>query len=148
MDTLSDVELVALGGAVKDKALTAAKARLADGSAHQVDFTVRINGSVQKGTRTADATVEVTPTVNLRTPAHFCAVLRALGIGAKRFAAALVALQAVTPDAELEELIAAEEARRAAKLPRTVQTTPGRAGTVQTQVTALKAVLPKARKSA
>lgn len=139
MSELTDAELVALAGTVKDGPLKAAKGRLADGSAHPVDFSVRIVGSVQKGMSTPETTFTRPATVGLRSFGLVCAVLRNLGIGPKRLAAALAAVPSdATADAELEAVFSTEEERRAATLPPITGTTPGRAGTVQSQVTATR----------
>ncbi|MEM1212982.1 MAG: hypothetical protein AAGI68_11880 [Planctomycetota bacterium] len=45
---LTAAQLVALGGLPKPKELAAAKKALADGSSHQVDFVVRVSGTVTK----------------------------------------------------------------------------------------------------
>lgn len=136
---LQPAELIALSGCVKDKALTEAKRGLQDGSAHPVDFAVRVRGSVQKGMSTPGTTIEQTPIVNLRTPAAFYAVLRALGIGTRRLQAAVHQVgSSPQADADLEAVFTAEECARAAKLPKSSTSVPGKAGSVQSQVTAEK----------
>lgn len=136
---LSPAEQVALAGVVKDKALTDAKRCLQEGSATQVDFTVRIQGSVQKGVGTPAAEFEKEPAVSLRAPAVFFSALRSLGIGATRFQRALQGVQADAPDdAEFNSVVTAEEQRRAQAMPKVTGKTPAKAGAVQSQVTATR----------
>jgi len=144
---LSAVELVAIAGAVKDAQLTKAKAELADGSAHAVNFRVLFTGSVQKGHRSpavAAIVVERDPDpVFLGTPRHFCELLKVLGIGPKRLREALGAIPSeVTADhSETIAIFEAEGARRAALLPKVLVSSggsSGRAGAVQSQITAVK----------
>lgn len=137
---LSPVELVALAGAVKTAAEAKAKAGLPDGFSEPVDFTVRVQGIVQKGQGTPAAEFEKPPIVNLRGIGVVCAVFRQLGIGPKRLASALAALPptdhlASSVDAELEGVFAAAESLRAESLPAVKGTTPAKAGSVQTTVT-------------
>ena len=138
---LTAAEIVALATAIKDKQVTEAKKALPDGSAHSVDLTVRIQGSVQKGTSTPAGTVTIQPAVSLRSPSVMFALLRQLGIGAKRLLSALAVLPAtdkLTGDAEFEQIVADEEAKRAQLLPPVTQATAGRNGTVNSQVAATK----------
>lgn len=137
---LKPIELVALGCLVKADALKAAKSKIADGSSQKVDFCVRISGSLQKGTSTEDVTVKAAATVDLRGFDVACALLRKLGVGAKRLASALADLKTdgLAVDDELAAVFLAEETARAAKLPKVDQVTKGKVGTVQSQLTATK----------
>jgi hypothetical protein len=140
-NTLNPAETVALAGCVKDTALKAAKNSLPEASAENVDFQVRIHGSVQKGVGTA-STVSVEPArVSLTSRKFFCAVLRTLGIGPKRLK---TAVESTPPDEELKDdadmvkVFEYVERDRAAALPAVEKTVPGRAGAVSSQVSASK----------
>lgn len=135
--SLSNAEIVALGTAVKEKQLGTAKAALKEGSSETVDFSVRITGSVQKGQGTPGTAYEVKPIVTLDARFPFYALLRQLGIGAKRLKAALAALPPVNQielDQEFEQLFAEASAAQAAKLPTTHGVSARKAGAVQSQV--------------
>jgi len=143
--TFSAAELVAIAGLVKEDKVTAAKRSLADGYSASVDFTIHITGAIQKGLSTKPGTFEHDATVELGAP-HVFAALRKMGIGKARFAKALAAVALDVPfDAEFGEVVNAEQAARAAKLPKVTGTTAGRSGAVQSQVSATRCKAPPAQ---
>ena len=141
MIELSHAQIVAVAKCIPDKIVDVAKQSLGDGSAADVDFKVRIVGNVTKGMATLSVEGESKPTVSLRSLPHFCAILKACGIGVGRLSQALDGLdKSPTADEALEACFAAEESKRSRKLKPIKTTTPGRAGAVKcaASVTLLK----------
>ena len=89
---LSSVQLIALATAIKDKEFNDARADIAEGSTHQVDFSVRVTGGIVRATGTPGGPYSTPATVQLATLPVFCAVLAQLGVGPGRLRNALNAL--------------------------------------------------------
>ncbi len=139
---------VALAGAVKAKALTAAKAELANGSTHQIDEVVRLNGIVSKGLPTDGCETTTPATVQIQDSALIAELMRRLDVSADELKKALRAafrrvkeqgdlrqLGQGSDDEALRDVIAAEADRLAARLPALPKSIPGRAATVTSQIT-------------
>lgn len=137
-------EIVAIAGAFKDDEVKEAKRLLGDGSSQTIaGLTVVFDGSVQKGKSKPDGTSMTDALVDLRSFPALCALLRRLGIGAKRLSDGLSELPApetIEVDVEFSAIFEAEEKSRAARLPRVTSTIKGRAGSVASQITARKCV--------
>lgn len=144
---LNDSQRVALAGVCKGKDLDQAKAALPDGFSGNVDFCVRITGSIQKATGCPASVASVAAVVTLQSLDHVTALLRQLGVGAKRLRSALQAVQTdAAPDPELANVFTEVEKERAAKLPAVDKPIAAKAGAVQTQVSATLIDPPKPRK--
>ena len=135
---LSELELIALAGVVKDKQLSELKSHLADGSTGAVDFKVHIVGNVVKGIGTPGGKTEHAATVSLVSLAVFCAVLQCVGVGKARLRRALEEIEPakVQVNPELSAVFDEVAAEKAAKLPPVTGWSNGRAGAVQTNVSA------------
>lgn len=148
MLTLSPLQRVALASAVTGKVLSQARETIAEGSQQSVDVTVRVFGTVDRGVGTPSGSAECPASVHLTGPAMTLALLRELGIGPKRLAAALESLTAAAladghesiGDHCVEapvQLAATYEAAKAAaveQLPKATRTTSGRAGSITTSL--------------
>lgn len=144
-DILKLAQLCALGGAVKSKALTDAKRALPERAAVPVDFLVRISGNVTKKLDTPATDGTRPATAELFTRNLVSEVLRLLGIGSKRLAAALreaadkeghaFSYAEAPANAALLAVFDEVAAEVAARLPAEPCSTPGRAAAVSTDVT-------------
>lgn len=136
--------VVALGGAVKDKALNEAKAALAEGSAHSVDFTARIRGSVIKGHRTPGSSYSHPASCNMMTPSVVGELLRRLKVDPAKVRRQLRAIGKSIVDGKFDEdhedsvtileVFGQVAAETAAKLPERLATSSGRAAPVRSDV--------------
>jgi hypothetical protein len=139
MNPMNPQEVVALAYSVKGKELDLAKSTIADGSNHQVDVTIRIRGSIQRGTGKPAGEMEVPQSVNLETTAAFCKVLRLLKIGKVRLQAALRQVSNdVGPDEELRDVFVAESKERSSRLDPIKKPVAATAGTITTALTVVK----------
>lgn len=135
MDEFTPEEIVAIAGAIKGTREKAAKDALADRSSATVDFVVRVTGSIQKGVGTLPGTGTRPAEVDLCTAPVFFALLRSLGIGAKRLTAALEQVDPlVGGDDAFADLFAQAAGAKAKKLPPVEFTTPAKAGAVSSQI--------------
>lgn len=122
--SLSDLEKIALSGAIKGDELDTVKAKLADGYTGEVDFTVHIKGSIQKGFG-AFATA-----ATFGSNAALCTLLRLLGIGEQRLRNAFEKFpEELVEDPKLVAVIAEAGRNRAARYPKSKR------GAVSSQVT-------------
>lgn len=140
-ETLTPEQMAALAGCIAPKPLADAKRSIAAGSSTQVDFTVAVRGTVQKGVDEAPSETEVPATFNLMTPEVCAEVMRRLKCTPdqlKRLLKSIASKMLVSgklpsPDAR-EELLGVFDTvsdQVAAKLPKEKQTRPGRAGAVR-----------------
>ncbi len=138
MAGLSAIEIVALSKCIKDKEVTEARAKIPEASAHPVNFTVHVLGNLTRAGGVAAQTVEVAESVspgNLRSFEHCCAVLRALGIGAKRLETALRATELrPVADEEFAAVFARIESERSEVVPARQIVTPARSGNISVNV--------------
>ena len=135
MDEFTPEEIVAIAGAIKGTREKAAKDALREQFVAQVDFIVRITGHVQKGQSTPGGKITRPAVVHLDSVPVFCAVLRELGIGAKRLAKALLAIDPLTgADSEFDAIFADAAAFHAKSLPAVETTTTGKAATVTSSI--------------
>ncbi len=88
MSALTQLQIVALGEAIKTKELTAAKKDLPVG-VHNVDVTVRITAAITKAEDAAASTGTVPAPVQLLGPGAVTMLLKQLGIGPQRLDEAL-----------------------------------------------------------
>ena len=145
MTELTPLELVALAGAIKGKDLDAAKASLADNSAGNFDFTVRLQGAITKGQSTVTCVTtriaEPSDVINsLLTLPQVCQLLKSVGIGATRLDRAMAEMVEVKEDVVDAKLSSVFEthAKRLAQTTRIAVTTKGRAANVSVSATVQK----------
>ncbi len=153
MSDLTNLQLVAIGGAIKDKELTAAKQGLKVGS-ENVDVTVRIVAAITKDAGSFGTCGDGPAAVALLGPGAVTMLLKQLGIGPQRLEEALRELCQETlkahkcsqlTDAEfgsvetLTKVFATVAAEVAAKLPKVRWSSPGKSGA--TRVTATVTVV-------
>lgn len=147
-DIKSAVRLCAIAGAVKDKLAKEAKAKIPAGSAHPVDVTVRVRGSVIKGADQPAAGGTQPPNVSLFERTVLLELISHLKVSPQRAETVLRDIvKKVTDAAQLGELGQGEKAQAIAaviesvqgelhgRLPAETWSRPGRAGPVQTDVT-------------
>ena len=134
---LTPWQIAALSGAIKETSEKAAKAAIPDSGFNQVDFTVRIVGSVQKGISCPSSSVNERQSVSFYSEAAVHHLLRALGIGQLRLAAALDVIgnpMQLVADAELGKVFNDTATRISAGLPLVPVSISGRAGSVTATV--------------
>ncbi|MFO1046034.1 MAG: hypothetical protein U0941_30010 [Planctomycetaceae bacterium] len=102
---LTAVETLALGKVIKDAAITKARGQVSEGSAHAVDITVRITGSLNIGHGTPASSGQTEETEDLKTFNACCALLRLLNVRKSRIVQALAQLKTLpADDEELKQL--------------------------------------------
>jgi hypothetical protein len=145
---LSPVQLCALGGAVKSKQLTDAKASLAEGSTHAVDFVARIRGNVTKAISEPPSTGTAPAQADLFQRGVMLDLLRRLKVTPQQVRTALrAATKPIEESGQLstlgqgviaQDLAAAIEQVQeelSGRLPAQPWNRPGRAGAVTSQIT-------------
>lgn len=135
---LAPEQLIAIAGAVKGTAEKAAKDSLPDGYSGQVDFKVRVTGTISKTQSTPGGPYEMPASVSLATLPAFCRVLRSLGIGPVRLRRAL---DGITPgelqvDGELSTVFDEVAREIAVMLPPVKGFSPGSPAKVFSQIAA------------
>lgn len=98
---ITPVETLALGKVIKDAAITKARGQVSEGSAHSVDVTVRITGSLNIGHGTPASSGQTEEPEDLKTFATCCALLRSLNVRKSRIVQALAKLKTL-PDEDQE----------------------------------------------
>ncbi|WP_010581586.1 hypothetical protein [Schlesneria paludicola] len=139
-NVLTDLELMAIAGVVKETQLGQLKGAMKEGASGMVDFKVHIRGNVQKGMGSAGGPTSYPATVSLVSLPIFCAVLACLGVGKDRLRRALEEIDPskVQVNASLSEVFDKVAAEKAAKLPPVKGWASGRAGSVTSQLSAEK----------
>jgi len=143
--SLSDAQIVALGSAVKPKALTDAKGRLPDMANEPVDFRVRIRGTVTKGVGTPASSGKSPATCDLFNRSMITEVMRLLKIKPEKLRASLREAAAHNghahnyadhpANAALLTVVNEVSQEIAATLPATTYSSNGRAATVSSNLT-------------
>lgn len=128
--------LCLLAGVIKPKQASEAKAALPEGSSHQVDVTLHLQGSVVKSESTPDAEISIKPSCNAWQRGVLAEVLRRLDVDTGKLKRALrAALRAdpvrlVEDNQQLIDLVEQIAEAHRQTLPETKTTKPGRAATV------------------
>ena len=113
VERLSDLEKLAIAGAIKDTEIDVIKTKLRDGSTGEVDFIVRIRGSIQKGFAATASTAK------FGSNAALCTLLKLLGIGEKKLRTAFEKFpEELVEDPKLVAVISEAGRARAAKYPK------------------------------
>ncbi|WP_373649025.1 hypothetical protein [Schlesneria sp. DSM 10557] len=94
------LEIIAIAGAFKDKAIKDAKAQMEPGAHESVSLTCEISGTIAKAAAIAGEMVP--PAVKLTTLPTFIGVLHELGIGVDRLERALMAVGVVEDSDDLK----------------------------------------------
>ena len=133
---LSDVQLVALATAVNDKEFNEARSGVKEGSTHNIDFTVRLTGCVQRLTGTPGGPYSTPASVQLSTLPVFCAVLAHCGIGVDRLRKALESIDSskVQVDAKRSKVFDEVAQAKSATLPPVKGFSSGKYGVLQTTI--------------
>jgi len=84
MRDLSPAEMIAVAGGLNGKTITELKQSMPDDSAQTVDVTVRVSGTVTKGTSKPASETEGPATVDFFAPAVVLDIFNRLGIGPAR----------------------------------------------------------------
>lgn len=88
MRELSDVEVVCLAKACGESRVAKARLSLPNDTTHQVDFTVRLTGTLTRGVAIADSIKLVTEKLEVDRQAVHLAALKKLGVTAAEYRAA------------------------------------------------------------
>lgn len=137
------LRIVAVGAAVKDAELTAAKRALPAGTSHEVEVTHKIRATVQVGQPTPASTYTIQPACHLRHAAIFVEVLRRLDVTPRQLKEKLRAIVRAGVDRDYDaapgnqELINAfnqVESEAAGTMTPGIGRSPGRAAPVSVQV--------------
>lgn len=133
---LSNLQFVALATAVKDKEFNEARTSVKEGSTHEVDFTVRLTGCIQRLTGTPGGPYSTPASVQLSTLPVFCAVLAKCGIGPDRLRKALESIDppSVQVDAKRSKVFDEVAQAKAKILPSVKGFSQGKSGVLQTTI--------------
>lgn len=142
MAGLSPIEIVALAKCVKDSEITEARAAIPDGSAHSVDFSVRISGAVTRagGTRAGVGVIaESKRPLDMTGFQSVCALLRELKVGAKRLEGALRAItDEPATDAEFAAVFDRVSLDRSKTIPEIKIAMPAKSGNITVKAAAAR----------
>lgn len=144
-DLERNLQLVTIGGAIKEAELTKAKRSLPAGTSYEVEVTVKIKAIVQIGQPTPASTYPISPSCNLGTREVFAEVLRRLDVTPAKLKSMLRAIvkgnKDITADPDNIDLLNAlnqVESDAVLTMPIGEGRSPGRAAPVSSQIISLE----------